>query len=165
MLVAALTAGTAVLLGGCVSARYIQTQSAEGSVAQPSVDAAAVCPPLTGDDLTQIMGSAFQPNAVVAQHTADQTECQWVATNGEGFVITKSYRTEPRTQFAQAFDSAQRNLGVTQEIKVKGAPGAFAVPNIGRFGLLTDDAYIEVNTVFPKATADQIMQILRTTAR
>lgn len=163
--VPAVAVGAALLLSGCVSARDVQSQSAGGTVSTPAVDPATVCPPLTGESLSRIMASPFQPNAAVASHQVDQTECRWAATDGQGFVITKTYRKEPATQFRQSFDSAQRNLGITQEIEVKGAEAAFAVPNVGRFGLLTADAYIEVNTVFPQASAEQVLKILAATAR
>lgn len=154
-----------VFLSGCVSSRDVRSQSASGSIASPSADPAEVCPALTGGELSRITGTAFQPNAVVDPASGDDyTQCRWAATNGEAILVTKTFREDAESTYKQSFSSAQRNLGLAQAIKVPGALAAFAVPNIGRFGILTKRGYVEVNTIFPSATADVISKILEQVA-
>ena len=150
-------------LAGCVSSQDVEARSAGGSVATPSVDSAAVCPPLTGAELTRITGVPFQPRPVVVSSAEDSAECRWAATNGEAFIVTRSHSKNAEDYFRQAMASAQRNLGATARIAVKGADAAFAVPNVARFGLVDDSTYVEVNTVVPEATAEVLSRILTET--
>ncbi len=152
-------------LSACVSSQDLAARSAGGAIATPSVDATEACPPLTGAELTRITGVPFQPRPVVVSADGESAECRWAATNGEAFIVTRSHARNGSDHFRQAMASAQRNLGATAPIKVKGADAAFAVPNVARFGLVDDGSYVEVNTVVPEATADMIGQILAATTR
>lgn len=158
-------AALATALTGCVSSQDVAAQSAGGAVASPSVDSAALCPPLTGAELTRITGVPFQPRPVVVSADEDSAECRWAATNGEAFIVTRSQSRHAEDHFRQAMTSAQQNLGATARIAVKGADAAFAVPNVARFGLVDDETYVEVNTVVPEATAAVLTQILTATTR
>lgn len=165
VLALALSGAVLALTTGCVSAGDVATESQQIRIAPPIAAAADVCPPLTGAELSKILGTAFpdEPNVVAADE--DSSECRFVATDREAFVITKTFRRDPSTQFKQALSQVERNLGPTTEIDVKGAKAAYAVPTAGRYGLLTSDAYIEVDFVVPGLSLLEVAKVLGATLR
>ena len=162
---AALPLAGFVLVGsaGCVSSTDVAAQSDQVRIAPPIADAARVCPPLTGAELSEILATPFPAQPTVVASDAEVSECRFVSTNREAFVITKTYRRDPATQFKQSLADVQRNLGATTEINVKGTKAAYAVPAVGRYGLLTDDAYTEVNLVVPGLSLVEVAEVLRAT--
>lgn len=150
---------------GCVSATDVTVSSAGGAIATPSFDAESACPPLTGAELSGILDRPFNPDTLVIGDDADRSECRWLATDGDGLVVAVTYKKDPKTQFADSFRNAQRSLGPTHLLKVKGTQAAFTSPAVGRFGLLTENAYIELSTIVPGITADQLRRLLDTTVR
>ena len=164
---AALPLAGFVLVGsaGCVSSTDVAAQSDQVRIAPPIADAARVCPPLTGAELSEILATPFPAQPTVVASDAEVSECRFVSTNREAFVITQPDRRDPATQFKQSLADVQRNLGATTEINLKGTKAAYAVPAVGRYGLLTDDAYTEVNLVVPGLSLVEVAEVLRATTR
>lgn len=159
----ALSGVVLTLATGCVSASDVASESQQVRIAPPIAEAAEVCPPLTGAELTSILGTPFPPEPTVTAADAQSAECRFVATNREAFVITRTYTREPATRFKQSLRQAERTLGALSDIDVKGAKAAYAVPSVGRYGLLTSDAYIEVDFVVPGLSLLEVAKVLRAT--
>ncbi len=159
--IAAVTALVAALTG-CISAEDSADVPTTATTAPASADQR--CDLVTSEQLQQLFGKEFTGPTPTSASNQQQAECQWTATDQAALVLVKISDGGGKFLYRENARAAEENIGAVQQVKVKGADSAYLLPRLGRVGMIVAGNYIEVTTLIPGATDEQIVQFAEVVA-
>lgn len=154
--------GLAFALSGCVTAEEPKGDATVMTTAPSNADKR--CDLLTSDDLSQIFGVEFIGPTPTSASNQQQAECQWTAADQGAVVLVKVSDGGGKFLYRENIRAAEQNVGIVEQIKIKGAESAYALPRLGRIGMVVDDNYVEITALVPGASDEQISQLAASVA-